>query len=249
MTKKNSPHDPLAAKPFKKDLEALKKKLEDDEARRAAEEKARAEAAKARGEREAARRAAPAPAAKKSSSVDVWRPDMDKRLFEVAMSGVEPLSPKRGGRVPARAPEVAAREKKPRPEVTERQRRAEGGAEVPVAWTPEGTVRGAHRGREFALEALGRFSLPEETLDLHGLDPVAASLRVAEFVRTRRARGLRCVCVVTGYGKNSPDGSSVLLDAVVETLRAPPSSGELDAFASAPDDMGGRGALLVSLRH
>jgi DNA-nicking Smr family endonuclease len=78
---------------------------------------------------------------------------------------------------------------------------------------------------------------------------VPAALRVAEFVRSRRARGLRCLCVVTGYGKNSPDGASVLLDAVVNTLRAAPAAGDVDAFASAPEGLGGRGALLISLRH
>ncbi len=134
------------------------------------------------------------------------------------------------------------------PEVRERQKRAEGGPEVSATWS-DGRVRGAHRGREFALEALERFAVPDDTLDLHGLEPVTAKLRVGEFVRTRRARGMRCVSVITGYGKNSPDGASVLLDAVVEALRVSPAASEIDAFASAPDDLGGRGAILISLRH
>jgi DNA-nicking Smr family endonuclease len=249
MSTKKSPHEPLAASPFKKDLKALKDQLVADEERRQAAQKARDEAAKARGDRVPKRPATPAATApKRSSTVEVWRPNMDARLFEVAMSGVAPLAPKAGGRVPERGPEVA-RTKRAAPEVKERQRRAEGGPEVPVQWAADGTVRGAHRGREFALEALGRFAMPDETLDLHGLEPVPAALRVAEFVRSRRARGLRCLCVVTGYGKNSPDGASVLLDAVVNTLRAAPAAGDVDAFASAPEGLGGRGALLISLRH
>jgi DNA-nicking Smr family endonuclease len=250
MNRKN-PHDPLAANPFKKDLKALKDKLGEEAERAAAEEKSRQEAAKAKGITETPKRPAPAPppARPRGSSVEVWRPaDLDQRLFEVAMSGVAPLAPTTGGRVPARAPEVS-RPRRAAPEVRERQKRAEGGPEVSATWTDDGRVRGAHRGREFALEALERFASPDASLDLHGLDAVTAKLRVAEFVRTRRARGMRCVCVITGYGKSSPDGASVLLDAVVEALRVPPAAGDIDAFASAPDDLGGRGAILISLRH
>lgn len=249
---RKSPHEDLKANPFKKDLKALKDKLTADEERAAAEEKARAEAAKAKGITETPKRApsAPAPSARpKGSGVEVWRPaDLDERLFEVAMSGVVPLAQSGSARVPARAPEVSAKAKRP-PEVRERQKRAEGGPEVSATWSADGRVRGAHRGREFALEALERFAVPDDTLDLHGLDPVTARLRVGEFVRTRRARHMRCVSVITGYGKNSPDGASVLLDAVVEALRVPPAASEIDAFASAPDDLGGRGAILISLRH
>jgi DNA-nicking Smr family endonuclease len=252
VTRKN-PLAPTAANPFKKNLEALKQKLTDEEQRVAANAKAKQEADKAKGILETPKRSAPQappqPARPKGSSVEVWRPaDLDQRLFEVAMSGVAPLNPTQGGRVPARAPDLVPA-KRQAPEVRERQKRAEGGAEINAVWTPDGRVRGAHRGREFALEALERFASPDESLDLHKLDPVTAKLRVAEFVRTRRARGMRCVCVITGYGKNSPDGASVLLDAAVEALRVAPAAGEIDAFASAPDDLGGRGAILISLRN
>lgn len=252
MSRKN-PHDPLASNPFKRDLASIKKKLTDDEERAAAEAKTRQEAAKAKGIIESPRRPAPSippvPTRPRGADVEVWRPEnLDQRLFEVAMSGVVPLGRTQGGRVPARAPEVNPA-KRPAPEVHERQRRAEGGAEIPVSWSADGRVRGAHRGREFALEALERFASPDDTLDLHGLEAVSAKLRVGEFVRTRRARGLRCVCVITGYGKRSPDGASVLLDAAIEALRVAPAAGEIDAFASAPDDLGGRGALLISLRQ
>ncbi len=248
---RKSPHEDLKNNPFKKDLKVLKDKLTAEEERVAAEEKARAEAAKAKGITETPKRVPSAPAAPsrpKGSGVEVWRPaDLDERLFEVAMSGVVPLASNGSARVPARAPEVSAKAKRS-PEVRERQKRAEGGPEVSATWS-DGRVRGAHRGREFALEALERFAVPDDTLDLHGLEPVTAKLRVGEFVRTRRARGMRCVSVITGYGKNSPDGASVLLDAVVEALRVSPAASEIDAFASAPDDLGGRGAILISLRH
>lgn len=249
MSKKKSPHDPLAASPFKKDLSTLKAQMEAEEAAKQAEA-ARLEAAReARGDRPAAKRPAAASAPpRRPSTVDVWRPDLDQHLFNVAMSGITPLAPKQGGRVGAREGGAVTRGKKAPIEAQIKRAHAEGGPSIAAEWLPDGTVRAAQRGHEFALEALGRFASPQESLDLHGLDPSSARGRVAEFVRTRRARGARCVCVITGYGKSSPDGASVLLDAVVDELRRAPTANEIDAFASAPDDLGGRGAILVSLR-
>ncbi len=239
--KKKSPHDPLTTHAMKGDLAALKRKLAEEEAAKAA-------AAKDDGKNKPeAKRPKPAPPPKRpSGGVEVWRPeDLDQRLFEVAMSGVAPLAPKRAGTVPA-APEVKSR--KGSREVDAKQRHAEGGAALTPRWDPDGAVRCARRGMEFALEALGRFVAPQDRLDLHGEDPAVVGLRVSEFVRTRRARGMRCVAVITGYGKNSPDGDSVLRDAAVAALAAPPASNELDAFATADAAHGGRGALLVALR-
>ena len=125
---------------------------------------------------------------------------------------------------------------------------AEGGPAHEVKWAADGTVRGWRRGHEFALEVLDRFAAPADTLDVHGCEAHEAAARVVEFVRSRRARRMRCVCVVHGWGKRSPDGASVLSDAVVKALSAPPAAAEVDAFASAPDNLGGRGAILVSLR-
>lgn len=231
------PHAPLAGNAMKADLKALKARLD-------AEEKARA--AEAAAKNKAPPKPAPKPAApaKRPSSVDVWRPeDLDQRLFDVAMSGVQ--------RLPAKGPTPTAhtpRAPKADPGAKNRQALAEGGVTIAARWSPDGTVTGARRGCEFALEALGRFAAPGDSLDLHGVDPASVPLRVQDFVRTRRARGLRCVKVITGYGKNSPDGASVLLDVAVTTLSTPPATGELDAYTSAPAEHGGRGAILVALR-
>lgn len=234
--KKTSPHDPLAANAMKGDLKALKAKLAADEETRRAEEAAKSSA-------KGAPKPAPAPT-KRPSTVEVWRPeDLDQRLFEVAMSGVERL-PSKG---PAPAPRNP-RAPRPDPGAKNRQTLAEGGVSITPRWSPDGTVTGARRGCEFALEALGRFAAPADALDLHGVDPAAVPLRVQDFVRTRRARGMRCVKVITGYGKSAPDGASVLVDAAVSALSTPPATGELDAFATAPTELGGRGAILVALR-
>lgn len=233
MTKK-SPHDPIGNAAFTRGLADIKKKLAE------AEEKARAESKKPAPK--------PPPPAPKKSAPEVWRPDMDARLYEIAMSGVTPLAQRGTERVSQRDVESARAPRVVAPEVRAKRRAAEGGAALPVTWSDDRTVSGAHRGREFALEALKRFATPDATLDLHRLDAVQARTRVADFVRTRRAQGLRCVSVITGYGKNSPDGASVLLDAVVAELCAPPTTTELDAFTTAPEHLGGLGAILVSLR-
>lgn len=220
-----------------------------DKLRTEAEEKARAEAEKRRAALEAGRRPPPrAPdprPAPRRSAVEVWRPDLDKDLFRAAMEGVRPLS-QAPTRLSARDP--SAPPPKPSAETRMRRAHAEGAPTLAVRWAEDGTVTGVRPGRSFALEALGRFAAPQETLDLHGYEPPEAATRVAEFVRSRRARGLRCVCVVHGWGKNAPDGASVLRDAVVQCLANVPACGEIDAFATAPEDLGGRGALLISLR-
>lgn len=251
MSKKNKPdaNHPFAA------LQRVKDGLQATADAEAAEEKKKAEA-KAEHARwlglpqERAKPAkAPAPTkagAAKRADVDVWRPD-EKQLFASAMSGVTPLTAK-AARVSASDPQGEVKPKRVALEMKLKRAAAEGGAGLTVSWREDGTVEGFRRGQEFAMEALGRFALPAETLDLHRLEAMEASARVQEFVRSRRARGVRCVGVIVGRGKNSPDGVSVLRDAVVKALAAAPTANEVDAFRTAPDGLGGAGALLVSLR-
>lgn len=243
MSKKPDKHSPFAK------LQSVKAGMQAEEEARKAEQKAAEARARERGElnpRKPARAADPTPVAKKST-VDVWRPEnFDQHLFDVAMAGVRPLegAPKRvtGLDVGPSAPR-----KKAPVETKIKQALAVGGPELDVRWHPDGTVSAARRGCEFAVEALARFATPDETLDLHGLDGASAGLRVAEFVRSRRARGLRCVAVVHGRGARSPDGIGVLREAVVDALKVAPAANEIDGFCTAPDSLGG--ALLVALRH
>lgn len=239
---------PPKGSPFAK-LADVKRAMESEEAARVEAERARKEAALARGELESRkpRPSSPSPAPTKKPAVDVWRPDLDKELFAAAMSGVEPLSPRRANPAPREgieAPPVRALTV----ESKLRRAHAEGGAELELLRNDPDCVQGARRGHAFALEALGRFASPDDTVDLHRLSGAEAAMRAAEFVRSRRARGLRCVRVIHGRGAGSPDGG-VLRDAVVDALRRPPASVEVDAFATAPDALGGAGALLVALRH
>jgi DNA-nicking Smr family endonuclease len=216
-------------------LAALKAKL-------AAEGEARRPAEVAEQSRPSAKPRPPLP--RHPSNVEVWRPnDLEQRLFEVAMAGVVPLPPK-GASPVLRKPQEAGID----PGVKHRRRLAAGGDSLTPRWAPDGSVSGVRRGCEFALEALERFATPADKLDLHGVEPGAVPLRVQEFLRTRRARGMRCVMVITGHGKSAPDHTSVIVDVVVATLSTAPASGDLDAFVTAPTLLGGRGAILVALR-
>ena len=252
MSRKNKPdanHPFAALQRVKDDLQAVVDAKAAEEKKKA---EARAEHAKWLGlpqEKKKPAKAAAEPGkagTAKRAEVDVWRPD-EKQLFASAMSGVMPLAAK-AVRVSASDPHGEVKPKRVALETKLKRAAAEGGAGLIVDWREDATVVGFRRGHEFALEALGRFVVPAETLDLHRLEAVEATARAQEFVRSRRARGVRCVRVICGRGKNSPDGVSVLRDAVVKALAAPPTANEVEAFRTAPDDLGGAGALLVSLR-
>ncbi len=223
-------------------LDALKKALDADAAA-----KAKANPSAGASAKKPAPPRAPEPQGRMTTVADVWRPDIGKDLFRVAMSGVMPLNK---GNAAARQPGQSASRPSGGRDVggAMRRARAEGGDTIPVRWLPDGTFEAARPGRTFALEALGRFAVLEHKLDLHGLDTVEAIARVGEFVRTRKARGARVVAIVHGSGKHSPDGTSVLRDAVVQTLASPPVSRDVDAFRTAETGHGGAGVTVVSIR-
>ena len=89
---------------------------------------------------------------------------------------------------------------------------------------------------------------PEERIDLHGARKDAAGALLAKRIESARARGLRCVVIVHGRGRRSPDGVAVLRDAVPDWLTGGRCGQAVLAFTPAPDRLGGRGATLVLLR-
>jgi DNA-nicking Smr family endonuclease len=190
---------------------------------------------------------AAATGARKSDSIDVWRPDLEKELFAVAMSGVEKLAPKTTG---SRVKHDPAAHKHNPGSLGAKARRAaaEGDVGLKVKWREDGTCQASRAGAAFALEALDRLATPQDSVDLHGLEAVEARSRVLEFVRSRRARGLRVVEVVHGTGKHSPDGHCVLRDAAAAALSEVPGSREVEAFKSKDGGPAGSAAILVALR-
>lgn len=88
---------------------------------------------------------------------------------------------------------------------------------------------------------------PDAEVDLHGHTAASAAVALeAAFARAAADRR-RCLLVVHGRGLRSPAGP-VLKEEVIARLQAPPLAGRVVAFATAPPDRGGAGALLVLLR-
>jgi DNA-nicking Smr family endonuclease len=84
-------------------------------------------------------------------------------------------------------------------------------------------------------------------LDLHGLGAQEARQAVESFVKKRAEDGDRVVLVVHGKGSHSPRGHGVLRGEIAAWLSQGRASRHVAAFATAPEDHGGSGAVLVLL--
>ena len=93
----------------------------------------------------------------------------------------------------------------------------------------------------------GQFS-PEDHLDLHGQNAVQAQRALAWFIKKAYLRGLRTVLVITGRGKNSPDGVGVLRPLLQHWLSKDSYKRVVLAFCTAKAVDGGPGAVYVLLR-
>jgi DNA-nicking Smr family endonuclease len=82
-------------------------------------------------------------------------------------------------------------------------------------------------------------------LDLHGMTRDVAREALSHFIRQAGRDGVRCVRVVHGKGNGSP-GREPVLKAKVRAWLV--QKDEVIAFAQAPAQDGGHGALLVLLR-
>lgn len=95
----------------------------------------------------------------------------------------------------------------------------------------------------------GRFAY-EQCIDLHGMDRQTAHTEVGRFISQSRCRdGASCVLVVTGRGKSSPNGTSVLREALPRWLTRAPIRAHVLAFCTARAVDGGPGAFYVLLRR
>ncbi len=93
----------------------------------------------------------------------------------------------------------------------------------------------------------GMFS-PEGNVDLHGLNIQQAFQTLTEFIKNAWFRGMRCVIVVPGRGKNSPGGVAVLREKVRMWLTQYPFKRVVLAFCTALPRDGGPGSIYVLLR-
>jgi DNA-nicking Smr family endonuclease len=89
----------------------------------------------------------------------------------------------------------------------------------------------------------GGYSIGAE-LDLHRMRVIEAERWLREFLVQARSEGIACVRIIHGKGLRATDGGSVLKALVDRMLR---QRAEVLAFASAPEAMGGTGAVLALL--
>ena len=87
--------------------------------------------------------------------------------------------------------------------------------------------------------------VPEQRLDLHGMTAAEAITAVTRFIDHARHRH-RTVCIVHGRGVHSQGQIAVLKVRVRECLRQHPG---VLAYADAPREDGGTGAVYVRLRR
>jgi DNA-nicking Smr family endonuclease len=92
----------------------------------------------------------------------------------------------------------------------------------------------------------GQFAV-DGKLDLHGLGREEARGAVEEFVKKRATDGDRVVVVVHGKGSHSPRQTGVLRGEIAAWLSQGKAARHVAAFATAPVDEGGPGAVLVLL--
>lgn len=100
--------------------------------------------------------------------------------------------------------------------------------------------------RELRLLRRGRYAI-DGKLDLHGLVLLDARESVEAFVKKRATDGDKVVVIVHGKGTHSPRQLAVLRGEIGAWLSQGRASRYIRAFATAPAEDGGGGAVLVML--
>jgi len=186
-------------------------------------------------------------------------PEDDALTFERFMSGVTPLQP-RARRIPTSSHDPGPSKASQHQAMLQQQRESEQEARARLhALVEEGSrfeVNDDGRrieGRRFGVDGgmvrrMKHGELPNDaTLDLHGMRLDEARQAVESFVRDRRVKSDRVVTIVHGRGRNSPGGIPVLRGEVAAWLSEGKASTHVAAFATAPETLGGEGALCVLL--
>lgn len=89
---------------------------------------------------------------------------------------------------------------------------------------------------------------PQRTVDLHGYSQDQAYRRLCNVIGKAAEEGLRCVLVVHGKGRNSPEGRSVLKHALGDWIAVPPLANRVIGCCRAQPADGGDGASYLLLR-
>ena len=183
------------------------------------------------------------------------RPDSeDDRVFFEAMTGVSPLTMKRG-RI-TKVPDKDALRPAHAPKNEELEVMAHlsdlisGAAEMDITFSDE-YMEGCVKGFDPRLmEKLRNGLFPiQDFVDLHRLTQEAAETCVRDFLLKSHGRGLRCVLVVHGKGLNSENHIPVLKKRVPLWLSRGPVRKIILAFSTARPYDGGTGAIYVLLKR
>jgi DNA-nicking Smr family endonuclease len=201
--------------------------------------------------------AAPAPPARPVARKKRASSEDDAQALSMAMQGVKPLAGDRPGRVSARTPRVQSRTAMVVPFGRSAEDEARARLDDLVAFevnfrieTERDFVRGARTDAQpRVLRELARRTRASDTLDLHGHHQREAHDAVVSFVRQTHKKGLSVLCIVHGKGQHSEGGLGVLRDVVVRALTETGASQLVMAFVTAPEALGGSGAMLVELKH
>ncbi len=232
------------ASPFKDALSPLKKQL----AERAAAQKATPVSPPV-----VLRPSTPAPGTRKARA----QAESDRSALSLAMQGVKPLTDQRPTRVAVTTPRLTTRTAEVAPfkseEESDARKRLDQLVTADVSFQierDEDYVRGIRRGAQPRLtRELAKRPRANQTLDLHGMTQREARDAVVAFVRKAHKEGLDVLCVIHGKGHHSEGGQGVLRDSVIEALTETPAALRVACFVTAPEALGGSGALLVELKH
>ena len=166
----------------------------------------------------------------------------DAALFRDAIGPVRAL--------PARPAPPAKPRPRPAPRMAQRDE-AEAASEFRRALTADALEAGdalAYRRETVPPRTLQRLRrghyATQDELDLHWADARQAEAMLREFLNHARQHGLGCVRVIHGKGLHGDSTAPVLKNLVDRLLR---HRADVLAFASAPANQGGTGAVLVLL--
>lgn len=195
---------------------------------------------------------APARAAAEPPAPEPAPPAEDEAAFFAAMRGVSRIQPEDGRQVAAK-PALTEPLARPDPEdgpTRHLEQLLRGEVDFELEFSEEymhGYVRGLD-SKIFQQLKAGRFSC-EGHMDMHGLNAEQAYENLLFFLRESYHLGRRCVLLITGRGRNSPGGMSVLKQEIQTWLTREPLRRVVLAFSTALPKDGGTGALYVLLRN
>jgi DNA-nicking Smr family endonuclease len=227
--------------PFKQALSGLKKEMD--------------ERAKVAAQAKSAPKPPPAPVRpiKRGKSF----PEDDATALSLAMHGVKRLDEKGPGRVSANTPKLESRTAAVATfgETAEDQARAR--LQALVAQDVRFRIQAERdfvSGSRIDADArvvreLRRRTRASETLDLHGMTQRESNDAVVSFVRRCHSKGIDTVCIIHGKGQHSEAGLGVLRDTVIRALTETGAAPLVRAFVTAPEMLGGSGAVLVELKR